>query len=214
MEFRAKLQGEDIVDKPWADKVNWSMRMNAWQLKYDNTRPQPWLWNSTSHSDVPRCAKALRGITLVEARLPSGAGLYEGLQAGDIEEAILYQLPAYATRSAKISSIYRWHQLHSCVAENPTSNLPSWPAKWPSQGDFPWWSTIKTIQDQKRNEKKAETPVVHWQNSRIFVRQDHGRWPLFQLFQMKQLTLHPWHVGQGAWLNISTPLNRFCNELF
>ena len=24
-------------------------------------------------------------------------------------------------------------------------------------------------------EKKAETPVVHWQNSRIFVRQDHGR---------------------------------------
>ena len=52
-------------------------------------------------------------------------GLYEGLQAGDIEEAILYQLPAYATRSAKISSIYRWHQLHSCIAENPTSNLPS-----------------------------------------------------------------------------------------
>ena len=23
MEFRAKLQGEDIVDKPWADNVDW-----------------------------------------------------------------------------------------------------------------------------------------------------------------------------------------------
>ena len=210
MEFRAKLQGEDIVDKPWADKVNWSMRMNAWQLKYDNTRPQPWLWNPTSHSDVPRCAKALRGITLVEARLPSGAGLIWGVTGRRYWGS--YTLPA--TSVCYPLSQDQFNLPVASIAQLRCRKPDIKPAILTGKMTLTRrFSMMIDYQNHPGPEKKAETPVVHWQNSRIFVRQDHGRWPLFQLFQMKQLTLHPWHVGQGAWVNISTPLNRFCNEL-